>query len=314
MQTLVRDGFRSKQWLPALPFAILIDALVIGLLYYWFAVADRYAVFLYNHDMGPNVPDTSPFSPVTSSRYWMSGLVAAAMVMILYLPANWLLARISSRYQAPAWWSVWALAFPLLLVAIPMITMTQNQPVLPWRYAIPVLIAALAALALALSPGRMAAHRPVYLIWLAADAFGLMLILVTLPGLQFLKRWLENDQLAFILLLLFSFAAGLVWLLLMSGLRVWRDHDIPTVQELVVAGFAYAYLLIPLLHHLLFTGEYRYITDSDNFLARNPLLQLFIWIVILVVAITITALRKYLILRRYTRKRRLKNERQGAGD
>ena len=35
---------------------------VLALFYYWFAIADRYIVFLYDHDLGPRVPDTMPFS------------------------------------------------------------------------------------------------------------------------------------------------------------------------------------------------------------------------------------------------------------
>ncbi len=284
----------SRSWLRGLPFAIGIDVLIIALLVYWFAAADRYRVFLYDHDMGANVPDTSPFSPVTSSRYWMSGLVAAGAVMILYVATNWILARVRSEYRAPEWWRVWVLASPVLFIAIPLITMTQNQPVLPFRHAAQLTAAAIAGLALALSPGRMAADRPAYLVWLTLDGFGLMLLLVTLPGLQFLGRWLENDQNYFVLLLIFSAAAGIAWLLLMSGLRIWRGHELPTVQEMLLAGLALAYLFMPLLHHVLFTDGYFYITDSDNFFARNPLLQIVIWLIVLAVALMITALRKQL--------------------
>jgi len=77
MQSQIREETRSRQWLLSLPFAIGVDALIIGLLFYWLAAAYRYLVFLYNHDMGSNVPDTTPFSSVTRSRHWMSGLVEA---------------------------------------------------------------------------------------------------------------------------------------------------------------------------------------------------------------------------------------------
>ena len=290
----------SEGWLKALLFALGIDALIIGLFTYWFAAADRYRVFLYEHDMGSNVPDTSPFSPVTSSRYWMSGLVAAGVVLILYVAINWTIAKVRSEYKAPEWWRVWVLASPVLLVSIPLITMTQNQPVLPFGHAAQLTVVAIVGLALALSPGRMAAHRPAYLFWLILDGFGLMLMLVTLPGLQFLSRWLENDQTIYVLMLTLGFVAGLAWLLLMSGLQIWRDHGIPAVQEVLLAGFALAYLVTPLMHHLLFTDGYYYITVSDNFLARNPLLQIAIWLIALAVSILITALRKHLARSRKT--------------
>ncbi|MCP4422626.1 MAG: hypothetical protein GY805_38945, partial [Chloroflexi bacterium] len=65
----------------ALLHALPVSGLILILFYYWFAIADRYIIFLYNHDMGPVVPDTSPFSRVTASRYWMAALVASGGVM-----------------------------------------------------------------------------------------------------------------------------------------------------------------------------------------------------------------------------------------
>ena len=94
-------------WRSAVLHALPVTALVLPLFYYWFAIADRYFVFLYYHDMGPRYPDTSPFSGVTSSRYWMAGLVAGGMVTVLYTTGCWLLGRLSASYRAPAWWRVW---------------------------------------------------------------------------------------------------------------------------------------------------------------------------------------------------------------
>jgi hypothetical protein len=41
---------RLKPWWRAFWHATPVTALVLGLFYHWFAVADRYIVFLYNHD------------------------------------------------------------------------------------------------------------------------------------------------------------------------------------------------------------------------------------------------------------------------
>ena len=68
----------------AIVFALSLALLVLGLECRWFALRNREVVFLYNHPMGPRVPDTTPFSPVTRSRYWMTGLVASGAVMVLY--------------------------------------------------------------------------------------------------------------------------------------------------------------------------------------------------------------------------------------
>ena len=68
--------------------ALPVTVLVLSLFYYWFAIADRHIVFLYYHDVGPFVGDTSPFSAVSSSRYWMAGLVSSGMAVVLYTGAS----------------------------------------------------------------------------------------------------------------------------------------------------------------------------------------------------------------------------------
>lgn len=294
MDRISEDGEGSQPWLVALLYALGTDTLVIGLFYFWFGVADRHLVFLYDHEMGPFVPNTSPFSPTTSSRYWMAGLVATGAVMVLYLLTNWSLGRLSSGYKAPAWWRVWLLASPLLALSIPLVTMTLNQPVMTLAIAAQSMIVTVAALALALSPGRMAVERPVDLIWLAFDGLGLMMVLVTLPGLQFLGRWLENGRIEFIVVMIAGCCSGIAWLIFMSVLRVWRRRSIPSTMELLLAGFAVSYLFLPLIHHLVFTDGYYYITDSENFFARNVLLQMAIWLSAIVVSVAITAFRNRL--------------------
>ena len=60
-----------QEWRRAALHALPIAVFVLGLYGYWFGIADRYAVFLYEH-LG-----ATPFDAVTRSRYWMAGLVAA---------------------------------------------------------------------------------------------------------------------------------------------------------------------------------------------------------------------------------------------
>lgn len=90
---------RNFWWL-ALAHALPTTAGMLALLYYWFAIADRTIVFLYDHDIGPSL-DASPFSALTASRYWMAGLVAGAAVMALYILVNGLLGQLFMRYQTP---------------------------------------------------------------------------------------------------------------------------------------------------------------------------------------------------------------------
>ncbi len=68
----------------ALLYAAPVSSFVLGLFYYGFGVADRYAVFLYDH-LG-----AGPFHGRTVNRYWMSGLVASGAELVLYAIANWL--------------------------------------------------------------------------------------------------------------------------------------------------------------------------------------------------------------------------------
>jgi hypothetical protein len=82
-------------------------------------------------------------------------------------------------------------------------------------------------------------------------------------------------------------AASVVWLggLVLLGRRLRLALPSPTAMLLAV--FAICYLLLPLLHHLLFTpSAYRYITSSSNFFAFTFLTQLICWFVASALALT----------------------------
>ncbi len=269
----------SHAWSLALVHALPVALLVLALDYYWFAVADRYIVFLYNHDMGPLYPDTSPFSRVTGSRYWMTGLVAGGEVLILYGVANWLLGRLVPDYRPPEWWRVWSICAASLVLGIPGITMTVNQPTLPALNAAQVTLVTLVGLALALMPGRLATEAPGELLWLSAAGCGLMLVLLNLIHLEKLSRWLARGNTGWVWLMGASLAVGIAWLLAMTGLRFWRRRPVPRATGLFAAGLGVAYLVMPMIHHLLGTDGYYYLSDSDNFFARSSVLQVLTWLV-----------------------------------
>lgn len=282
---------RRKSWSLALPFSALIAALYLYFFTRWFALADRYNLFLYYHDMGPLVPDTSPFSYVTASRYWMAGLVAGGIILLLYTGINWLLGRLRAGYEVPDWWRVWLLAAAPLSLAIPLITMTANEPVLPARLALWVFLVTLAGLALALQPGRLAAEWPSELFLLAIDGLGLMLIISTLVGLERLGGWIERGSTSYITGMIIVSAGGLFILLLGTAIRSWRRRPGRGPMPIFLAGLIGAYLVLPLLHHVSFTDGYYYITDADNFLARNLFLQAAIWLLAAGIAIVVFRLR-----------------------
>jgi hypothetical protein len=266
-------------WRLAVMHALPVAALVLGLQYTWFVVADRHIVFLYDHDMGPLYPDTSPFSRVTSSRYWMTGLVAGGVVMLLYGAANWLLGRVASGYRPPAWWRVWAICAALLLIGIPAITMTVNKPTLPPLNAAQVTLVTLMGLALALMPGRLAAEAPGELLWLGADGLGLMLVLLNLTHVEDLPRWLARGGTWWVRSMAVGLALGAASVPVVAWLRSWRRQSVPRAAAVLAAGLCEAYLLMPLVHHILGTDGYYYISDSDNFFAKSGTIQVVTWLV-----------------------------------
>ena len=289
---------RTRWRAPAL-HAFPVVALVLYLFYRWFACANRHIVFLYYHDMGPLVPDTSPFSRVTSSRYWMAGLVAGGGVLVGYTAFSWLAGRLARRYRTPDWWRVWIVCALVLVMAIPLITMTANAPVLPARSAAQVTAATLIGLGLALLPGRLAAERPAALAWLVVDGFGLMMILTAATAMENMGRWLANGDVWRVRMTAIIFGIGVGWLLCANVLRViLRTRRPPGAVASLVAGPCVAYLLMPLVHHVGYTDGYYYITDSDNFFARSPGFQILAWVVTGTLFAGLVLLRKRLSRRR----------------
>jgi hypothetical protein len=277
-------------------YAAPVSAVVLGLFYYWFAVADRYSVFLYEH-LG-----ATPFDATTSSRYWMCGFVAAGIVMLLYLPANWVLGRIAAQrdgaYRPPIWHRVWLICAIPLIIGIPAITMTFNQPVLPLSLALACTVATLAGLALALVPGQWAAQQPTHLAWAIADGAGPMLPLSLLLAVDLPRRGLLEARVAF-LVAAGSVVAGMAWLGVMTALRLWRRTPMPGAGALLLAGLSLSYLFLPVVHHLLATPPgYRYITTASNFFAPNLAVQTMALVVAAAMALGFVRVRQSIQLSR----------------
>ena len=97
--------------------------------------------------------------------------------------------------------------------------------------------------------------------------------------------------------------AGVVWLLIMTGLRTWRRTSVPSVAELFAAGLCEAYLLMPLLHHVSFTDGHYYISSKSNFFASSVVTQIAAWLLVAAIAVGVTRLRRH--LRRHLEMRRI---------
>ena len=219
---------QRSTWISALFNAVPVSLLILTLFYYWFRVADRYDIFLYGHT-ARGIPTAQPFDELTSSRYWMAGMVASGIVMLLYATAYWVASRLSVRrgrqITPPAWWRVWLLCLPVLLLGIPLITMTVNSPTLPLPLALACLAATLASLALALMPAEMAARRPLDLVWLVLDGAGLMPCLLLIHAVELPGRGLSISQPAALIFAIGGILASAIWLALMTGLRRWRHRS-----------------------------------------------------------------------------------------
>lgn len=291
-----------KGWRTELLFAGPIVALVVVLFYIWFAVLDRYLIFLYYHVMGPGF-DTSPFGWVTVSRYWMSGLVAGGAVMLPYIAVNFMLGRVVKIYRAPVWWRLWMLCAIPLLIAIPAIVMTVNDPVLPLRNAAQVTAVTLTGLALAVALGEVAAERPLAYVTLMVDGFALACLLSSLRALESYWRWLWRGSTGVIYRHLAVGAVGVGLLVIMTVFYcLWRRAEIPGGAAWLVAGLNIAYLFLP-LYHLMWCSDtgswtdpsyYIYISDADNYFARSIWFQLGVWVGVALVALGLTRLRVWL--------------------
>jgi len=297
---------RRPSILTVLMFAVPVVALVLYLFYLWFGVFDRYFIFLYYHDMGQGF-DTSPFGAVTTSRYWMSGLVAAGAVLVAYVGAHLVLGRVMPSFRAPDWRQVWLICAVPLAIAIPALVMTVNDPVMPVANAVQITVVALVGLALALMPGKLAAERPLDLIWLALDGVAPALLLLIWINVEDLLRWQAEGRTNYVMMFIVVTLAGAFGLLVMTALRWWRRVKMPSVGAWFAASLIIAYLPLPLIHHIFSTtesssvlapGAFVYISDADNFFTRDGLLQIGVWVAVLLLLFGMTRLREALYRRR----------------
>lgn len=255
-------------------YALPACLIILSLFYYWFVVADRNNAFLYYHDMGTRVPDTSPFSFVTASRYWMSGLVASGFVLLIYFPLNLILFRTKKNYSPPDLKKVLLFSFPVITAGVPIITMTMNEPVLPFSQAVKVAIATLAGLAVVLKSAELARDRIFELILYGADGFAMGLAMLITTG------WISNiDHLPAwrITIFLTVYVICFTILAITSVLYVWKKIE-SFPAKIFVFSLAIAYPFGAVFHYLAGTDGHYYISNSDNFFMRNMWIQMMIWI------------------------------------
>ncbi|SHI86544.1 hypothetical protein SAMN05444280_10746 [Tangfeifania diversioriginum] len=267
----------------ALPPCIII----LSLFYYWFVIADRYEVFLYFHNMAPRVPDTSPFSFVTASRYWMSGLVACGFVLLIYFPVSFILSRAKNNFTPPALKHVLLFSFPVLTAGTLIITMTLNHPVLPFLHALKVLLATLLGLAVVLKTVELAGEKMLKILLYGIDGVALALIMIMSSTLASNFHFLSPPQLT-IFLIICALCFGILGFT--SIFYVWKNIK-SVSKEIIITAFTIGYPFGTVFHYLVGTNGHYYITNSDNFFTRNFLIQLLIWLSVYTIVSGIVRLR-----------------------
>ncbi|HMN30885.1 MAG TPA: hypothetical protein PKE45_22210 [Caldilineaceae bacterium] len=266
---------QNGEWRRAGVDALLVCCLVLAIFYYWFAQADRYAIFLYGHN------GATPFDNATSSRYWMAGLVAGGMILTGYTTANWFLGRLAAlrfhTYAPPRWWRVWLLCAPPLTAGLLSIAMCCNRPTLPLTNALLSVGATLVALAFALLPGKLAAQDPAQLVWLTAYGVGLTPSLLLLRVVELPGRSSVDTRLAYLVAVGSLLATALCVGVIALVQRLRRQPPF-RLSELLAAGIGVSYLLLPLAHYCFLTPpEFRYISVAANFFAFDLRIQLLTW-------------------------------------
>lgn len=267
-------------------YVTIVSSTITGLYYYWFAIADRYAIFLYNHG------GSQPFDPGTKSRYWMTGLVASGIVMVLYMTINWYLGRLAGIFNrsfiTPPWWKVWLWSMPIITINTFVITTCFNQPTLPFDDALKCALIIAIGLAMALTPGKIAAAQPIRHFWLVLIGAGLVPILllfrvIELPSQGF---YLSRDT---YLLAFGSMIIGAIWSGSILKLCLTRMAISFNAIEVILAGAMLSYLLLPVAHYLfLVPPEFRYITTASNFFASSWTVQIASWLITICLGIFLT--------------------------
>ena len=289
MKNKLKNAFTT--YLPTFISAAVIATVISSLFWYWFAVANRYHIFLYNH-LG-----ATPFDERTRSRYWMSGLVADGAAFLVYGLFNWLIARVAGigykHYHPPTWSRIWLLLVLPLIAIILFITETQNYPTLPFGLAVTVAIITVMALIPALAPGAIVVEQPKKFIGLTIIGAGLIPAFLLLRMIELPGAHLTSASTAYPLAI-GGTLAGAIWL--MGGTCILRSYFKLSLrwEELLLSGVCWSYLLLPLVHYLLLTPPaYHYISVSQNFFAVHYKVQFFCWGAAVTLSIIATKFSKF---------------------
>ena len=264
----------KKHNFPCLVHSILISGVVLVLYYLWFVVLDRRFIFIYGH------LHSTPFDFRTVSRYWMTGLVAGGMVLLIYTIVNLIIRKFRRDYRLPDWKTVWKYSCLILAIPILIFLIFVGKPSIPIFLSLWVMVVLASALGLALYASNFIVSNFRKSIWAFFDGLALIPILQMLPlsidyGLRrSLPAVLVIAPVAFVLATLFWF-----WIMTLLYKRFKKPYTSPI--NIYLSGLTSTYLLLPLLHYLNSRPGYiRYISNSANFFAKSGWLQVVAFLVV----------------------------------
>ena len=258
--------------------ALLLSLLILALFVFFFAIWDRQLIFLYGH-MG-----YGPLADFNISRHWMVGLVTGGLILVIFLPINLLLKKLFKTYQFPNWQNL--CCYLCLYLSLPLFFLLNflAKPTLPFLLNLWIFLILFLALRLALYLTHLAIENLKQFIWLSIDACSLLPVLMIVPTLmQYgLKRSFPLFGLL-VLLPLLMILLGWFSFGLMTYLSKRFKRPFPSSLQLFLSALGSAYLFFPFLHYFSSNpGGTLYITNSDNFFASNPLVQLAAFVMVLV--------------------------------
>jgi hypothetical protein len=276
--------------------AIILSAVMTAVYYYWFAVADRNYLFLYKHY------GWGPFHPMTTGRYWMTGLVLSSFITLLYTIINLFNCQNAMvddiNYSRSSWKHVWLLCMPVVIVVIPLIVMNVNSPVMPLSIAIACVIAASAGLAIGLHTAGIFLSDVKKFFVISIDGFALVPPLILMLSLELpAKGVLNMSYQTAIGIALVSIAVSFLGLFLISCIFKWRRITPGKGYEIFISGLFFSYLVLPMVHFLFATPPGRpYITTSDNFFPDSFHLKILTWLTAAVITAAAVKFRKKILI------------------
>ncbi len=258
--------------------ALLLSLFVLAIFVYWFAILPRELIFLYGH-MG-----YGPLSDFNISRHWMTGLVVGEMVLVIYLPLNLILKKFVKTYQFPDWKNLSYYLFLYLSLPLFLLLSVFVKPTLPVLLSLWIIIILFLAMRLALYLTHLALSNLKQFICLTIDALSLLPVLIVLPTLM--QYGLRRSFPLFSLLILPPLVAvvlSLIFFIIVTWFSKRFQRSWPNSLQLFLSALESAYLFFPFLHYFISNPDGTlYITNSDNFFASNPVIQLGAFVLVLV--------------------------------